>query len=100
MTRRRRRTALAVIALSLAASAHGVAAPDARADAPAGQLTWALHFSLAPSLFEPAETPGLITPFLTLYALHHALVKPLPGTTMTPSLTESRSISPVRLVYA
>src|SRR5436190_1593361 len=99
MTRRRRRTALAVIALSLAASAHGVAAPDARADAPAGQLTWALHFSLAPSLFEPAETPGLITPFLTLYALHDALVKPMPGKNMAPSLAESWSTSPDGLVY-
>ena len=46
--------------------------------APAGQMTWALHFSLAPTLFEPAETPGLITPFMILYALHDALVKPMP----------------------
>ena len=30
-----------------------------RASAAEGQMTWALHFSLAPTLFEPAETPGL-----------------------------------------
>jgi len=45
-----------------------------RADAPAGQMTWAVHFSLAPTFFDPAETPGIITPFLVLYALHDALV--------------------------
>jgi len=45
-----------------------------RADAPSGQMTWAVHFSLAPTFFDPAETPGLITPFLVLYALHDALV--------------------------
>jgi len=26
-------------------------------------MTWAVHFSLAPTFFDPAETPGLITPF-------------------------------------
>jgi peptide/nickel transport system substrate-binding protein len=66
---------------------------------PAGQMTWALHFSLAPTLFEPAETPGLITPFLFLYALHDALVKPMPDKTMTPSLAESWTASPDGLVY-
>src|SRR5712691_581635 len=99
MTRRGRRIAIGVIALTVAASAPVMPTQDARADAPAGQLTWALHFSLAPSLFEPAETPGLITPFLTLYALHDALVKPMPGKTMAPSLAESWSTSPDGLVY-
>jgi peptide/nickel transport system substrate-binding protein len=97
MTLRRRRFAVGVIALTLAAFAG--ATPDARADAPTGQMTWALHFSLAPTLFEPAETPGLITPFLVLYALHDALVKPMPGKTMTPSLAESWSTSSDGLVY-
>ncbi|HXJ81801.1 MAG TPA: ABC transporter substrate-binding protein [Candidatus Methylomirabilis sp.] len=73
--------------------------PAMAADAPAGQMTWALHFTLAPTLFEPAETPGLITPFLTLYALHDALVKPMPGKTMAPSLAESWSASPDGLTY-
>ena len=67
--------------------------------APEGQLTWAVHFSLAPTLFEPAETPGLITPFMILYALHDALVKPMPGKSMAPSLAESWTTSPDGLVY-
>jgi peptide/nickel transport system substrate-binding protein len=66
---------------------------------PKGQLTWAVHFTLAPTLFEPAETPGLITPFMVLYALHDALVKPLPDQRMAPSLAESWSASPDGLVY-
>src|SRR5262249_35751794 len=98
MTRRGRRIAVGVFRLAVVAFALIVAASDAHADAPAGQLTWALHFSLAPSLFEPAETPGLITPFLTLYALHDALVKPMPGKNMAPSLAQSWSTSADGLV--
>src|SRR6266849_124679 len=66
---------------------------------PEGQLTWAVHFTLAPTLFEPAETPGLITPFMILYALHDAMLKPMPGKSMTPSLAESWSMSSDGLVY-
>src|SRR5207245_680175 len=69
------------------------------AEAPTGQMTWALHFTLAPTLFEPAETPGLITPFLILYALHDGLVKPMPDRTMAPSLAESWSMSADGRVY-
>src|SRR6266566_2948056 len=54
-------------------------APVGRSEAPVGQMIWAVHFSLAPTFFDPAETPGIITPFLVLYALHDALVKPMPG---------------------
>jgi hypothetical protein len=39
-----------------------------------------------PTLLEPAETPGLITPFMFLYALHDALLKPMPGKSLTPSI--------------
>jgi peptide/nickel transport system substrate-binding protein len=35
---------------------------------PDGQMTWAVHVSLAPTWFDPAETSGIITPFLFLYA--------------------------------
>jgi peptide/nickel transport system substrate-binding protein len=62
-------------------------------------MTWALHFSLAPTLFEPAETAGLITPFMLLYALHDALVKPMPDRAMAPSLAESWSVSRDGLTY-
>src|SRR5438128_9100850 len=71
----------------------------ARAEAPAGQLTWAVHISLAPGWFDPAETTGIITPYMLLYALHDALVKPMPGNPLAPSLAESWSMSPDGLVY-
>ncbi|HEY7870670.1 MAG TPA: ABC transporter substrate-binding protein, partial [Methylomirabilota bacterium] len=74
-------------------------APGFASASPEGQMTWALHFSLAPTLFEPAETPGVVSPFMILYALHDALVKPMPGRTMAPSLAESWSVSPDGLVY-
>jgi ABC-type transport system substrate-binding protein len=67
--------------------------------APEGQLTWAVQVALAPTWFDPAETPGIITPFMVLYALHDALVKPRPGNQMTPSLAESWTTSPDGLMY-
>ena len=48
----------------------GVPAP---ARAAQGQATWGIHVTLAPTWFDPAETPGIITPFMILYALHDAL---------------------------
>src|SRR3989442_1056398 len=62
-------------------------------------MTWAVRASLAPTCFAPAETSGIITPFMVLYALHDALLKPMPGHSMTPSLAESWSMSSDRLVY-
>jgi len=99
MNRRTRHVAASVVALTLAVLVLAAAPRPAHADGPAGQMTWAVHFTLAPTLFEPAETPGLITPFMILYALHDALVKPLPGKSMAPSLAESWSTSSDGLVY-
>jgi peptide/nickel transport system substrate-binding protein len=63
------------------------------AAAPEEQLTWAVHVSLAPTWFDPAETPGIITPYMVLYAIHDALVKPMPGNPMAPALAESWTAS-------
>ena len=67
--------------------------------APEGEMTWAVHVSLAPTWFDPAETPSVITPFMILYALHDALVKPMPGNAMAPSLAESWSMAKDGLAY-
>src|SRR3989475_5843304 len=69
------------------------------AAAPEGQMTWAVHISLAPTWFDPAETSGIITPFMVLYALHDSVLKPMPGNPLAPSLAESWSVSPDGLVY-
>ena len=76
-----------------------VAAAATPALAAEGQLTWAVHISLAPTWFDPAETPGIVTPFMMLYALHDAVAKPMPGKTMASSLAESWKASPDGLTY-
>jgi peptide/nickel transport system substrate-binding protein len=73
--------------------------PAAPAAPPEGQLTWAVALALAPAWFDPAEATGLLTPFMILYALHDALVKPMPGQPMAPSLAESWSVSGDGLTY-
>jgi peptide/nickel transport system substrate-binding protein len=85
---------VAVLALALMSGA----AP-ARAGDPQGQLTWGVHVTLAPTWFDPAETPGLITPYMVLYALHDAMAKPMPGQPLAPSLAESWSASEDALSY-
>jgi peptide/nickel transport system substrate-binding protein len=84
------------------AAALGAAggAPVRLLAADADTLTWGVHISLAPVWFDPAEVSGLITPFLALYALHDAMVKPMPGQQgLTPSLAESVTASEDGLTY-
>ncbi len=86
-------------AVTLASISAGLATRPTGAAAAEGQATWAVHVTLAPTWFDPAETPGIITPFMVLYALHDALVKPMPGKAMAPSLAESWSVSKDGLLY-
>src|SRR5262245_28003540 len=67
--------------------------------APRGQMTWALHFTLAPTWFDPAETPASTQHFAFLYALHDALVKPMPDNPLAPSLATAWQESPDGLTY-
>jgi peptide/nickel transport system substrate-binding protein len=66
---------------------------------PEGELRWALYVTLAPVWFDPGEVIGIITPFWVLYAIHDAVVKPMPGNLMTASLAESWTISADQRVY-
>src|SRR5438093_6634993 len=63
------------------------------------QMTWAFHVTLAPTWFDPAEHTGIITLMKVLYAVHDAMVKPMPGNPMAPSLAESWTVSKDGLVY-
>jgi peptide/nickel transport system substrate-binding protein len=65
---------------------------------PMGQMTHAIHFTIAPTYFDPAETTG-ITSFLFLYALHDALVKSMPDNPLAPSLAETWSESENGLTF-
>ena len=71
---------------SFGASAQAEAAPE-------GTVTFALHYSLPSRWLDPAESESIITPYLTLYALHDALLKPMPGAMIAPSLAESWTMS-------
>jgi len=85
--------ALIVIAFVLGCSIPADAAE------PAGEVTVSFHVTLAPSWFDPSTAPPQITPFGVIYAIHDALVRPLPGHKMAPSLAEAWTESRDGLVY-
>ncbi|HEY3098724.1 MAG TPA: ABC transporter substrate-binding protein [Methylomirabilota bacterium] len=87
------------IALGVALFAPALVGEVGAQTQPADQLTIAFDVSIAPTFLEPAETSGIGTPFVFLYALHDALSKPLPGNNMAPCLAESWSESADGLVY-
>src|SRR5215472_5179021 len=89
--------ALMAIGMALLMGAGFLLVREAAAK-PEGQMTWAIHFTIAPTYFDPAETIS-ITSFLFLYALHDAMVKPMPGNPQAPSLAESWSESTDGLTY-
>ena len=66
---------------------------------PEGEMRWALYVTLAPAWFDPAEVIGVLTPFWVMTALHDAVVKPMPGNLMSPSLAESWKVSADGRVY-
>src|SRR5215468_7251127 len=84
--RRVRCIALIVVCLLWVAGPRAAAAPE-------GTLTIAMHFTPVPRWLDPAEGESTITPFFLLYALHDALLKPMPGVGSSPSLAESWSMS-------
>jgi peptide/nickel transport system substrate-binding protein len=66
---------------------------------PHGQMTWALQVQIAPTWFDPAETLGILTPYIFLYAIHDALIKPMPDNPMAPCLATTWSESSDGLTY-
>src|SRR5678815_3425526 len=67
---------------------------------PEGEMRFAVYVTIAPAWLDPGETgPGNLTPFWFMYGLHDALVKPMPGNGMAPSLAESWTESPDKLSY-
>src|SRR5205814_3446793 len=67
--------------------------------APDGTMTWGVHVTLATRWLDPSDTEAFINQFMVLYALHDALVKPMPGGDNTPSLAESWTTSRDGLTY-
>src|SRR5712692_683894 len=69
------------------------------AAAPEGTMTWGLHVTLVSKWLDPADTEAFINPFMVLYAIHDAVVKPMPAGDNTPSLAESWTVSKDGLTY-
>jgi peptide/nickel transport system substrate-binding protein len=61
---------------------------------PQGQITYAMHTTIAAAWFDPAENTGIATPFMVQEALHDAVAKPMPQNAMAPSLAESWTEGP------
>src|SRR5204863_3052962 len=87
------RIVVVLFALTVIGSPYPVSA------APEGTMTWGCHTTLPSRWLDPAETEGIITPFMVLYGLHDALVKPMPAGQQTPSLAESWTQSKDGLTY-
>jgi peptide/nickel transport system substrate-binding protein len=90
-------TARFVLVALLVAMLFGTTAPALAADA--NTMTIGVHVTLVNRWLDPAETEGLITPFMVLYARHDALVKPMPAGINTPCLAESWTASKDGLTY-
>ena len=61
---------------------------------PTGEAVMAWPVTISPTWFDPSTAPPQITPFGMLYALHDALVRPLPGQKMGNSLASCRRMRP------
>ena len=97
--RRTRSVALGLTLLLLGGALAGSSGSASAQAKPEGEMRWALYVTLAPAWFDPAEVIGVLTPFWVLYAMHDALVKPMPGNHLTPSLAESWTVSPDQRTY-
>jgi len=91
---------LFLAALLATAVAFGRPVSAAAQTKPEGEMRFALYVTVAPAWLDPGEAvPDNLTPFWIMYALHDALVKPMPGNGMENSLAESWSMGEDRLGY-
>src|SRR5262245_44745992 len=66
---------------------------------PEGEMRWAIYVTPSAAWLDPGDAAGQLTPFWFLYAIHDALVKPMPGNLMAPSLAESWTLSEDQRIY-
>src|SRR6266436_3217154 len=97
MNRWQKLASVTILASAMALGGPGSAAAQTKPD---GEMRFALYVTVTPALLDPGEAVlGNLTPFWMLYALHDALVKPMPGNPMAGSLAESWSMSEDQRVY-
>ena len=81
MNRWQRFASAAILGWAMTVGGPGSAAAQTKPD---GEMRFALYVTLAPAWLDPGEAVlGNLTPFWMLYALHDALVKPMPGFILT-----------------
>ena len=92
-----RKLAFVVLPVCATLAAGPGSAAEGKSD---GEMRFAVYVTIAPAWLDPGETlPGAITAFWFMYGLHDALVKPMPGNLMTPSLALSWSESADKRAY-
>ena len=91
-TVRHRRVVVALLAALLPFAPTAASAAD-------GEMRWGLHVTLAARWLDPAETEAFNTPYMVMYAVHDALVKPMAAGMTSPSLAESWQESRDHLSY-
>ena len=94
-----KRTGIVIVALALLCLCPPAHAQAQAQPKPEGEMRWALYVTMSPAWLDPGEVVGQLTPFWMLYAIHDALVKPMPGNLMAPSLAESWTVSEDQSVY-
>src|SRR5262245_59697124 len=89
-----------LLALVLGCAVSAALAERALAQSkPEGEMRWALYVTIPAARLDPGDSVGVITPFWVIYALHDAVMKPMPGNLMAPSLAESWTVSPDLRTY-
>ena len=91
---------LAMIGCLCPLFAGNVVAAAAPPYKPEGEMRWALYVTISPAWLDPGfvAVTGL-NGFWFAYALHDALVKPMPGNPMAASLAESWTVSDDQRAY-
>jgi len=95
---RKRGSALGCLILSWLLLAGTLSGASAQTE-PEDEMRWAFYVTLSPVWSDPGEVTGQLTPFWVLSALHDALVKPMPGNMLGPSLAESWTVSADQRIY-
>jgi peptide/nickel transport system substrate-binding protein len=64
-----------------------------------GEMRYGMHVTLPAKWLDPGDMEGFSTPYMIVYAIHDAMVKPMPAGMQTPSLAESWSEAKDHLSY-
>src|SRR3990170_4733737 len=97
MSKLQKLASAAILVFAMIVGGPGLAAAQTK---PEGEMRFALYVTIAPAWLDPGEAPpGFFSSFWLMYGVHDALVKPMPGNNMTPSLAESWTESDDKRVF-